>query len=60
MEWHIVWYFTRVCTACNDKNNIQGIKKYIFFTETLTSNLLKYKQDSSILRVPLEYKGIIK
>ena len=60
MEWHIVWYFTRVCTVCNDKNNIQGIKKYIFFTETLTSNLLKYKQDSSILRAPLEYKGVIK
>ena len=52
MEYHIVWYFTKVHIICNDKSNIQGIKKYIFFTETLTSNLLKYKQDSSILRVP--------
>ena len=30
------------------------------FIETLTSNLIKYKQDSSILSVPLEYKGFIK
>ena len=60
MEYHIVWYFTKVYIICNDKNNIQGIKKYIFFTETLTSNLLKYKQESSILRVPLEYKSVIK
>ena len=30
------------------------------FIETLTSSLLKYKQDSSILSVQLEYKGFIK
>ena len=46
-EWKIVRYFTRVCTVCNDENNIKG-KKYIFL------------QDSSILSFPLEYKGFIK
>ena len=31
-----------------------------YFIETLTSNHLKYKQDSSTLSVPLEYKEFIK
>ena len=59
-------YFTTVCTVWNDENNLQG-QKYIFFIETLTNNLLKYKQDSfilsvpnSTLSVPLKYKGFIK
>ena len=45
MKWHIVRYFNRVRTVCNNENNL---------------NLLKYKQDSSILSIPLEYKGFIK
>ena len=59
MKWHIMRYFTRVCTLCNNESNLQG-QKYILFMESLTSNLLKYKQDSSILSVPLEHKGFIK
>ena len=31
-----------------------------YFIESLTSNHLKYKQDSSTLSVPLEYKAFIK
>ena len=31
-----------------------------YFIETLTSNHLKYKQDSSTLSVPLEYEEFIK
>ena len=43
-----------------------GMMKTIFeerntyFIETLASNHLKYKQDSSTLSVPLEYKEFIK
>ena len=59
MKWHIMRYFTRVCTVCNNENNLQGLKIHLFI-ETLTSNLLKYRQDSSILSVPLEYKEFIK
>ena len=49
-------YFTRVCTVWNDENNAWNA----YFKETLTSNHLKYKQDSSTLSVPLEYKEFIK
>ena len=59
MKWHIMRYFNRVCTLCNNENNLQG-EKFILFMESLTSNLLKYKQDSSILSVQLENKGFIK
>ena len=59
MKWHIMRYYNRVCTLCNYENNLQG-EKYILFMESLTSNLLKYKQDSSILSVQLENKGFIK
>ena len=59
MKWHIVRYFNRVRTVCNNENNLQGQKIHLFI-ETLTSSLLKYKQDSSILSIPLEYKGFIK
>ena len=58
MKWQIMRYFTRVCTVWNDENNLEG-EKYIFI-ETLTSNHLKYKQDSSTLSVPLECKEFIK
>ena len=54
MKWHIMRYFTRVCTVWNDENNLEG-EKYIFYR-----NFDQYKQDSSTLSVPLEYKEFIK
>ena len=58
MKWHIMRYFTRVCTVWNDGNNLQG-EKYIFY-RNFDKQPLKVETNSSTLSVPLEYKEFIK
>ena len=47
MKCCIMRHFIRVCTVCQDKNNLQGLK-YIKNLEILTCKSLKYKMDKSM------------